>query len=51
MATASVLEVVARAAKRGADELMLQTDAASLSHPVAMVTVRQLLQPRRRKEG
>jgi pyridoxine kinase len=51
MTTASVLEVVARAAKRGADELMLQTDAASLSHPVAMVTVRQLLQPRRRKEG
>jgi hypothetical protein len=29
---------------------MLQTDAASLSHPVANVTVRQLLQPRRRKE-
>jgi pyridoxine kinase len=51
MTAASVLEVVARAAKRGADELMLQTDAASLSHPVAMVTVRQLLQPRRRKEG
>jgi pyridoxine kinase len=51
MTTASVLEVVARAAKRGADELMLQTDAASLSHPVAMVTVRQLLQPRRRKQG
>ncbi|MBN9068727.1 MAG: pyridoxal kinase PdxY [Rhizobiales bacterium] len=49
--TASVLEIVTRAAKRGANELMLQTDAASLSHPVANVTVRQLLQPRRRKEG
>jgi pyridoxine kinase len=49
--TASVLEIVTRAAKRGANELMLQTDAASLSHPMANVTVRQLLQPRRRKEG
>lgn len=49
--TASVLEIVTRAAKRGANELMLQTDAASLSHPVANVTVRQLLQQRRRKEG
>jgi pyridoxine kinase len=51
MTTASVLEIVTRAAKRGADELMLQTDAASLSHPLATVTVRQLLQPRRRKAG
>lgn len=49
--TASVLEIVTRAARRGADELMLQTDAASLSHPMATVTMRQLLQPRRRKEG
>jgi pyridoxine kinase len=51
MTTRSVLEIVTRAARRGADELMLQTDAASLSHPVANVTVRQLLQPRRRREG
>jgi pyridoxine kinase len=51
MTTASVLEIVTRAAKCGANELMLQADAASLSHPMANVTVRQLLQPRPRKEG
>jgi pyridoxine kinase len=51
MTTASVLEIVVRAAKRGANELMLQTDTASLSHPAAAVAVRQLLQPRRRKDG
>lgn len=51
MSTASVLEIVTRAAKRGADELMLQTDAASLSHPMATVTVRRFLRARRRNEG
>jgi pyridoxine kinase len=45
--TASVFEVLARAAKRGADELMLETDAASLAHPTSTVTVRQLLRARR----
>lgn len=42
MATASVFEVVARAVKRGADELMLETDASSLVHPMAMVQMRRL---------
>lgn len=43
--TASVFEVLARAAKRGADELMLQADAASLSSPMAMVHMRRLQHP------
>ncbi|WP_309082826.1 pyridoxal kinase PdxY [Chelativorans sp.] len=46
-ATASVFEALARAAKRGADELMLQTDAASLSSPMAMVKMRNLPVPGR----
>ena len=41
-ATASVFELVARACKRGADELMLETDQASLSRPMAMVQLRHL---------
>lgn len=44
-ATASVFEVMARATKRGADELMLETDAGSLSHPMAMVQTRRLVHP------
>ena len=44
-ATAAVFEVVARAVKRGADELMLQTDADSLVHPMAMVQTRRLIHP------
>jgi pyridoxine kinase len=43
--TAAVFEVVARAAKRGADELMLETDADSLVHPMAMVQTRRLVHP------
>jgi pyridoxine kinase len=46
--TASVFEVLTRAAGRGADELMLETDAASLAHPMAMVTTRRIGQARRR---
>jgi len=42
LATASVYELVARACKRGADELMLETDQASLLKPMAMVQTRQL---------
>lgn len=45
-ATAAVFEVVARAVKRGADELMLATDAQSLVHPLAMVQMRRLADPR-----
>lgn len=44
-ATAAVFEVLARAVKRGADELMLETDADSLIHPMAMVQTRRLLHP------
>jgi pyridoxine kinase len=45
--TASVFEVLARAARRGADELMLETDAASLSHPMATIMMRQMGPARR----
>lgn len=44
-ATAAVFEALARAASRGADELMLETDAASLSTPMAMVKTRRLTLP------
>ncbi|MCO5734571.1 pyridoxal kinase PdxY [Rhizobium sp. SSA_523] len=47
MATASVYEVLARTAKRGGDELTLETDAASLSTPMAMVQLRHLMHPAR----
>jgi pyridoxine kinase len=40
--TASVFEVLARAAKRKADELMLETDFSSLIRPMAMVQMRKL---------
>jgi pyridoxine kinase len=43
--TASVYEILARTAKRGGDELQLETDAQSLSHPMAMVQLRHLLHP------
>lgn len=44
-ATAAVFEVLARAVKRGADELMLETDAHSLVKPMAMVQTRRLAHP------
>lgn len=40
--TSSVFEVLARAAKRGANELMLATDASSLSDPTAPVHLSRL---------
>lgn len=40
--TASVYEVLARTAGRGGDELQLETDAPSLSRPVATVELRRL---------
>lgn len=43
--TSSVFEVLARAAKRQADELTLETDFASLIRPMAMVQMRQLHVP------
>jgi pyridoxine kinase len=50
-ATATVYEVVARAAKRGSDELQLATDAQSLTHPMAMVQMRTLLHPSRTRRA
>jgi len=43
--TAAVFEILARTAKRGGDELQLETDAQSLSHPMAMVQLRHLVHP------
>lgn len=40
--TASVFEIVAGAAKRGADELMLESDADAIRRPMAMVTMRSV---------
>lgn len=45
LATASVFEVLARAVKRGSSELMLASDASSLSTPMAMVQMRHLVHP------
>lgn len=45
MATASVFEIIARTARRGADELTLEQDASSLATPMAMVQMRRLLHP------
>ncbi|WP_281976997.1 pyridoxal kinase PdxY [Pseudorhizobium flavum] len=48
LATASVYEILARTAKRGSDELTLETDAASLTSPTAMVHMRRLIHPLQR---
>ena len=48
-ATASVFEILARTAKRGGDELALESDASSLSTPMAMVQLRRLVHPTQRK--
>jgi len=45
--TAAVYEILARTAKRGGDELQLETDSQSLSHPMAMVQTRHLVHPGR----
>ncbi|MFC4623765.1 pyridoxal kinase PdxY [Daeguia caeni] len=42
---AAVFEIMARSAKRGADELMLVADASSLHTPMAMVQMRRLVHP------
>jgi pyridoxine kinase len=44
-ATSSVFEVMASAAKAGADELQLAKDASSLTYPMAMVQTRKLFRP------
>ena len=43
--TAAVYEILARTAKRGGDELQLETDSQSLSHPMSMVQMRRLSRP------
>ena len=48
LATASVYEILARTAKRGSDELTLETDASSLTTPMAMVQMRRLIHPLQR---
>lgn len=48
-ATASVFEILARTTKRGGDELALESDASSLSTPMAMVQMRRLMHPAQRK--
>jgi pyridoxine kinase len=49
--TAAVYEILARTAKRGGDELQLETDAQSLSHPMAMVQLRHLMHPGRNQRA
>ena len=50
-ATASVFEIVARTAKRGADELTLEQDASSISTPMAMVNMRSLMHPAKARKS
>jgi pyridoxine kinase len=45
--TAAVYEILARTARRGGDELQLETDAQSLAHPMALVQLRNLQHPGR----
>ena len=40
--TASVFEILSRTAERGGDELQIETDAKSLSHPVVNIPVHDL---------
>lgn len=49
--TAAVFEVLARTVKRGGDELQLETDAASLSRPMALVQMRKLVHPSRTRRA
>ena len=44
--TSSVFEILSRAHRRNADELMLETDSGSLVRPMAMVQMRNLLLPK-----
>ncbi|KQV73372.1 pyridoxal kinase PdxY [Rhizobium sp. Root1220] len=51
LSTASVYEVLARAVKRGSDELTLASDSASLATPMAMVQMRRLMHPAQRRRS
>lgn len=50
MATGAVFEILARTARRGADELTLETDAQSLRTPMAMVNMRHVRSTADRKK-
>lgn len=50
MATGAVFEILARTARRGADELTLETDAQSLRTPMAMVNMRRVMSMADRKK-
>ena len=43
LATGAVFEILARTARRGADELTLETDAQSLKTPMAMIHMRRVV--------
>lgn len=47
--TAAVYEILASTARRGGDELQLATDAQSLAYPMAMVQMRHLQHPGRKR--
>ena len=47
--TASVFEIIAGAARRGSDELMLETDASSIATPMTMVSMRNLTTGQQKK--
>lgn len=49
-ATGTVFEILARTARRGADELTLETDAQSLRTPMAMVNMRRVMSMANRKK-
>ena len=51
LATGSVFEILARTAKRGADELTLETDVESLRTPMALVHMRKIVTAAGRKPG
>ncbi|NGO65225.1 pyridoxal kinase PdxY [Rhizobium daejeonense] len=48
LATAGVYEMLARTAKKGGDELTLESDASSLASPMALVQMRRLVHPAQR---
>ncbi|MET3615467.1 pyridoxine kinase [Rhizobium aquaticum] len=45
LSTSSVFEIAARSIRAGADELLLQVEAASLKTPMASVAIRHLVSP------
>ena len=49
--TASVFEIVAGAAKRDADELMLESDSAAITRPMALVQMRNIATPQPKQMG